>query len=106
METMSYVLPGDVDQRPISVIGGGTLGRRIAMMFSAGGSRVQLFSRSADSREAAKRFVDEQGTRRISYPTASTTWTCSAASLSMLREPGGRKAQIADQELELRFGIN
>lgn len=59
MEAMSYVLPSDVDERPISVIGGGTLGRRIAMMFSAGGSRVHLFSRSAGSREAASRFVDE-----------------------------------------------
>lgn len=59
MKAMSYVLPRDVDERPISVIGGGTLGRRIAMMFSAGGSRVQLFSRSAGSREAARRFVDE-----------------------------------------------
>ncbi len=59
MEAMSYVFPSDVDERPISVIGGGTLGRRIAMMFSAGGSRVHLFSRSAGSREAARRFVDE-----------------------------------------------
>ena len=40
------------------MIGGGTLGRRIAMMLSAGGSRVHLFSRSAGSREAARRFVD------------------------------------------------
>src|SRR5512144_3052816 len=59
MEAMAYLLPSDVDQRPIAVIGGGTLGRRIAMMFSAGGSRVHLFSRSADSREAARRFIDE-----------------------------------------------
>jgi 3-hydroxybutyryl-CoA dehydrogenase len=59
MKAMSYILPGDVDERPISVIGGGTLGRRIATMFSAGGSRVHLFSRSAGSREAARRFVHE-----------------------------------------------
>ncbi len=59
MEAMSYVLPSDVDERPISVIGGGTLGRRIAMMFSAGCSRVQLFSRSVGSREAARCFVEE-----------------------------------------------
>ena len=56
---MPYALPTDVDERPVTVIGGGTLGRRIAMMFAAGGSRVRLFSRSADSREAARRFVDE-----------------------------------------------
>jgi len=59
MEAMPYALPTDVDEGPVTVIGGGTLGRRIAMMFAAGGSRVRLFSRSADSREAAKRFVDE-----------------------------------------------
>ena len=56
---MPYAVPTDVDERPVTVIGGGTLGRRIAMMFAAGGSRVRLFSRSADSREAARRFVDE-----------------------------------------------
>jgi 3-hydroxyacyl-CoA dehydrogenase, NAD binding domain len=59
MEAMSYSLPSDADGRPISVIGGGTLGRRIALMFSAGGSRVHLFSRSAGSREAARRFIGE-----------------------------------------------
>jgi 3-hydroxybutyryl-CoA dehydrogenase len=59
MEAMPYVFPSDVDERPIAVIGGGTLGRRIAMIFAAGGSRVQLFSRSADSREAARRFIGE-----------------------------------------------
>jgi hypothetical protein len=36
VEAMSYVLPGDVDERPVSVIGGGTLGRRIATMLSLG----------------------------------------------------------------------
>jgi 3-hydroxybutyryl-CoA dehydrogenase len=59
MEAMSFVFPSDVDERPVSVIGGGTLGRRIAMMFSAGGSRVHLFSRSAGTREAAGRFAGE-----------------------------------------------
>ncbi len=59
MEAMLYVLPCDVDERPVAVIGGGTLGRRIALMFAAGGSRVPLFSRSVGTREAARRFVDE-----------------------------------------------
>jgi hypothetical protein len=31
MEAMSYVFPSDVDERPVSVIGGGTLGRRISV---------------------------------------------------------------------------
>lgn len=44
---------------PVAVLGGGTLGRRIALMFAAGGSAVQLFSRSAKSRAAAEDFVAE-----------------------------------------------
>jgi 3-hydroxybutyryl-CoA dehydrogenase len=60
MEAMPYVLPSDVDERPVSVIGGGTLGRRIALMFSAGGSRVRLFDRSADAAAAARSFVGER----------------------------------------------
>ena len=59
MEAMPYSFPSDVDERPIAVVGGGTLGRRIATMFAAGGSRVRLYSRSAGSREAARRFIDE-----------------------------------------------
>ena len=59
MAAMPYALPTDVGERPVTVIGGGTLGRRIALMFAAGGSRVHLFSRSADTREAARRFVDQ-----------------------------------------------
>jgi 3-hydroxybutyryl-CoA dehydrogenase len=60
MPRMSYTLPPDVDQRPVAVIGAGTLGARIALMFSAGGSAVRIVNRSRDRAEAAKRFADEQ----------------------------------------------
>jgi 3-hydroxybutyryl-CoA dehydrogenase len=56
---MSFSLPFDVDQRPVVVIGAGTLGARIALMFAAGGSPVRIFNRSAERGEAAKQFVDE-----------------------------------------------
>jgi 3-hydroxybutyryl-CoA dehydrogenase len=56
---MSLSLPSDVDQRPVLVIGAGTLGARIALMFAAGGSPVRIFNRSAERADAAKRFVDE-----------------------------------------------
>lgn len=45
--------------RPVAVLGAGTLGRRIALMFAAGGTHVQLYSRSGESRTAAKAFVGE-----------------------------------------------
>lgn len=44
---------------PVAVLGAGTLGRRIALMLSAGGTPVQLHSRSRETREAAAAFVRE-----------------------------------------------
>ena len=35
---MPYTLPSDVDERPVTIVGAGTLGRRIAAMFAAGGT--------------------------------------------------------------------
>jgi 3-hydroxybutyryl-CoA dehydrogenase len=57
---MAYTLPADVDERPIAVDGAGTLGRRIAAVFAAGGSRVRIFDPSADQRDAALAFCTEQ----------------------------------------------
>jgi 3-hydroxybutyryl-CoA dehydrogenase len=56
---MAYSLPDDVDQRPVAVDGAGTLGRRIAAVYAAGGSDVRLFDTSADQREAGRRYVEQ-----------------------------------------------
>lgn len=56
---MSDVLPADVDERPVAVIGAGTLGRRIAAVFVAGGSDVHLFDSSAEQIDIAAKFVSE-----------------------------------------------
>lgn len=40
---MPYALPSDVDQRHVLVIGAGTFGARIALMFAAGGSPVRIW---------------------------------------------------------------
>jgi 3-hydroxybutyryl-CoA dehydrogenase len=57
---MSYVLPADVDDRPIAIVGAGTLGSRIATVYAAGGSNVQIFDLSQDQRDAAVNYVGEQ----------------------------------------------
>lgn len=56
---MSYTLPGDVDARPIAIDGAGTLGRRIASAYAAGGADVQIFDVSQAQREAARDYVNE-----------------------------------------------
>jgi 3-hydroxybutyryl-CoA dehydrogenase len=54
-----YALPSDVDQRPVLVIGAGTLGARIVLMFAAGGSPVRIYNRTRHRAETAKAFVEE-----------------------------------------------
>lgn len=57
---MSYMLPADVDDRPIAIVGAGTLGRRIATVYAAGGSHVEIFDLSQDQCDAAVNYVGEQ----------------------------------------------
>jgi 3-hydroxybutyryl-CoA dehydrogenase len=54
---MPYTLPTDVDERPVAIDGAGTLGRRIAAVFSAGGTDVRIFDVSAAQLEAAREYV-------------------------------------------------
>jgi 3-hydroxybutyryl-CoA dehydrogenase len=57
---MSYSIPSDIDRRPVLVIGAGTLGARIALMFAAGGSPVRIYNRTPQRAMAAKEFVEQQ----------------------------------------------
>jgi 3-hydroxybutyryl-CoA dehydrogenase len=56
---MAYSLPEDVDQRPVTIVGAGTLGRRIATVFAAGGDEVRMFDASAEQLEAGRAYVEE-----------------------------------------------
>src|SRR4051794_4205559 len=56
---MAYSLPEDVDQRPVTVVGAGTLGRLIATVFAAGGSDVRVFDVSAEGRDAGRAHVEQ-----------------------------------------------
>jgi len=57
---MSYTPPSDVDDRPISIDGAGTLGRKIGTVYAAGGTDVRIFDVSQAQREAARDYVHEQ----------------------------------------------
>jgi 3-hydroxybutyryl-CoA dehydrogenase len=56
---MPYTLSADVDERPVVIDGAGTLGRRIAAVYAAGGSDVRIFDLSAEQCEAARDYVEE-----------------------------------------------
>lgn len=56
---MSFSVPKDTNNRPITVIGAGTLGRRIALMMSTQGGEVRIFDNNQQSREEGIKFVEQ-----------------------------------------------
>jgi 3-hydroxybutyryl-CoA dehydrogenase len=49
----------DIQHRPVAVIGAGTLGRRIALMFASRGGTARIYDRSAEQLAAATQYVIE-----------------------------------------------
>ena len=57
---MSYTYTfEDIRNRPVAVIGAGTLGRRIALMFASRGGTVRIFAPRAEQRTSAVDYVME-----------------------------------------------
>ena len=55
---MSFTLPSRIADRPIVIIGAGTLGRRIAAVFRSGGAAVRIVDLSEAQRIAASEYVE------------------------------------------------
>jgi len=54
---MSFNVPTDFSSRPVAIIGGGTLGRRIALMFAAHGAQVKIYDLAEAQRDLALDYV-------------------------------------------------
>jgi 3-hydroxybutyryl-CoA dehydrogenase len=62
---MTYALPANIADRPITVVGGGTLGRRIALMLSLQGAEVRVYDTSLAVARAALEYVATQRHRAV-----------------------------------------
>jgi 3-hydroxybutyryl-CoA dehydrogenase len=49
----------DIQNRPVAVIGAGTLGRRVALMFATRGGTVRIHARRTEQRAEATQFVTQ-----------------------------------------------
>jgi len=49
----------DIQDRPVAVIGAGTLGRRIALMFTSRGGTARIYARRTEQLAAAAQYVTE-----------------------------------------------
>src|ERR1700761_8328620 len=60
MQSVSYTYTfEDIRNRPVAVIGAGTLGRRIALMFASRGGTVRIHARRPEQRADATQYVTE-----------------------------------------------
>ncbi|ORW28544.1 3-hydroxybutyryl-CoA dehydrogenase [Mycobacterium paraense] len=57
----------DIRDRPVAVIGAGTLGRRIAVMFASRGGTVRIHARRAEQLAAATQYVAETVPRVVQH---------------------------------------
>lgn len=62
---MTYTLPANIADRPITVVGGGTMGRRIALMLSLQGAEVRIYDTSLAVARAALEYVATQRHRAV-----------------------------------------
>ncbi|MFF0713369.1 3-hydroxyacyl-CoA dehydrogenase family protein [Streptomyces bauhiniae] len=56
---MALTLPTGLDSRPVAVLGAGTLGRRIALMFATRGGEVRIYDPSAEAGKQACAYVEQ-----------------------------------------------
>src|SRR5690242_2247367 len=71
----------DIRDRPVAVIGAGTLGRRIALMFASRGGTVRIHARRAEQLAEATQYVaeslpqllSERGFGEVGVATATTS---------------------------------
>ncbi|MGV9789570.1 3-hydroxyacyl-CoA dehydrogenase family protein [Streptomyces sp. NPDC003435] len=56
---MTFALPTDLDSRPVTVLGAGTLGRRIALMFATRGGETRIYDPSAEAGKKACAYVEQ-----------------------------------------------
>src|ERR1700756_1820229 len=56
---MSFNVPTDFASRPVAIIGAGTLGRRIALMFAEHGAEARIPALAEPQREAAVEYVSQ-----------------------------------------------
>ncbi len=57
----------DIQNRPVAVVGAGTLGRRIAVMFASRGGTVRIQARRAEQLDAATKYVAETLPRVVQH---------------------------------------
>src|SRR5258708_8847327 len=100
---MSFNVPTDFASRPAAVIGAGTLGRRIALMFAAHSAEVKIHDLAEDQRRAAVDYVNQNLPALADGPTGAVPGRVSAeVDLSQAVQDAWLVIEAIPERLELK----
>jgi 3-hydroxybutyryl-CoA dehydrogenase len=103
---MSFTVPTDYASRPVAVIGAGTLGRRIALVFAAHGAQVTIYDLAEAQRDAAIDYVTQElPALADQLPGVSPGQVCTEANLGEAVGNAWLVVEAIPERLELKKQI-
>jgi 3-hydroxybutyryl-CoA dehydrogenase len=103
---MPYTAPEDLDQRPVAVVGAGTLGRRVALMFATRGGASRIFDVADEQRADAEAYVTRRLPVAVARMEGATAGTISThASLADAVDGAWLVVEAVPERLELKRSI-
>jgi 3-hydroxybutyryl-CoA dehydrogenase len=102
----SFRLPENIDDRPVAVIGAGTLGRRVALMFATRGGASRLFDPDPAQRDDALAYVTPRVEKVVSRLEGASAGTVTAhAELGEAVAGAWLVVEAVPERLELKRGV-
>lgn len=96
----------DIQNRPVAVIGAGTLGRRIALMFASRGGTVRIHARRAEQLAEATQYVAESLPQLLSERGFGEVGVATAAtSLDEALDDAWLAVESAPEKLEIKVPL-
>jgi 3-hydroxybutyryl-CoA dehydrogenase len=103
---MDFRLPQNPRSRPIAVIGGGTLGRRIALMFASGGAETRIHDVSREVSADAVAYVEDALPGVVAARAGATAGTIrTVASLDEAVRDTWLVVEAIPEDLELKTRV-
>jgi 3-hydroxybutyryl-CoA dehydrogenase len=98
--------PDDIDHRPVAVVGAGTLGRRIALMFATRGGESRLFDPDPAQRDDALAYVTPRVEKVVSRLEGATAGAVTVhAELADAVAGAWLVVEAVPERLELKRGV-
>jgi 3-hydroxybutyryl-CoA dehydrogenase len=96
----------DIQNRPVAVIGSGTLGRRVALMFASRGGTVRIHARRAEQLAAATQYVTETLPKVVAARGSGEVGvTTAAGSLEEVLDDAWLVVESVPEKLEIKIPL-